>query len=185
MHTNNILVIVGSLRKESVNKAVAEALKASAPAGTTIEIADLSSIPLYNQDLESSFPQPVLDLKEKIRAAQGIVIVTPEYNRSIPGMLKNLIDWTSRPYGDSAWAKKPVATIGASVGPTGTAFAQAHLRTILIYLDTYLMGQPEIYIGNVGEKIKDGSLTDAGTLDHLKGFLEKFIQHTNTVSKTI
>jgi chromate reductase len=123
-----ILGIAGSLRRDSYNRAALRAAQALAPAEVTIDIFDLQGIPLFNQDEEQHPPAPVTDLKIRIRAADAIVMVTPEYNYSIPGVLKNAIDWASRPYGDSAWEGKPVAVMGASVGTLGTARAQYHLR---------------------------------------------------------
>ncbi|MDB5194591.1 MAG: NADPH-dependent reductase domain protein [Parcubacteria group bacterium] len=178
MNTYHIAIIVGSLRRDSLNKSVARSIAALSVAGLAFEIIDLSSVPLFNQDLESAFPKEVTDLKEKIKAADGLIIVTPEYNRSIPGVLKNAIDWTSRPYGDNAWAGKPVAVAGASGGALGTALAQAHLKEVLMYLDTHVMGQPEIYIGGFKDKSDaEGNITDQKTLEFLKQFVEKFQVH--------
>lgn len=126
--TITILGIAGSLRRDSYNRAALRAAQALAPTEATIDVFDLQGIPPFNQDEEQHPPAPVADLKTRIRAADAILIVTPEYNYSIPGVLKNAIDWASRPYGDSAWEGKPVAVMGASVGTLGTAHAQYHLR---------------------------------------------------------
>ena len=126
--TITILGTAGSLRRDSYNRAALRAAQALAPTEATIDVFDLQGIPPFNQDDEQHPPAPVADLKTRIRAADAILMVTPEYNYSIPGVLKNAIDWASRPYGDSAWEGKPVAVMGASVGTLGTARAQYHLR---------------------------------------------------------
>lgn len=143
----NILALSGSLRKDSFNTALLKNLQALAPAGTTIEIADISALPLYNSDDEASFPASAQALKDKIEAADALIIATPEYNRSIPGVLKNAIDWASRPWGKNSFAGKKVLTAGVSVGKIGTAVAQSHLRQIMNYLDARVVGQPELYLG--------------------------------------
>src|SRR5687767_273497 len=132
-----ILGIPGSLRKASYNKAALRAAQALVPAGTTLEIFELDGIPPFNQDDEQNPPPRVTELKARIRAADAVLICTPEYNYSVPGVLKNAIDWASRPYGDSAWTGKPVAIMGASVGVLGTARAQYHLRQMCVFLDMY------------------------------------------------
>lgn len=122
-------------------------MQALAPAGMEIEIVGLADIPAYNEDNEASFPAAAQALKDKIAAADGIIIATPEYNRSIPGVLKNAIDWVSRPYGQNSFALKPVLVAGVSGGKIGTAVAQSHLKQILVYLDAKVIGQPELYLG--------------------------------------
>lgn len=122
-------------------------LAALAPTGMTITVFDLSSLPLYNGDLEAAFPPEAQRLKDAIEGADGILIATPEYNRSLSGVLKNAIDWASRPWGHNSFAGKPVVTAGVSVGKIGTAVAQSHLREILVYLDARVVGQPELYLG--------------------------------------
>ena len=157
-----ILGIAGSLRKGSFNKMALKAAQALVPAGATLEIADLPDLPGFNQDNEKTPPPAVTELKAKIRAADAILLVTPEYNYSIPGVLKNAIDWAARPYGDSAWKGKPVAIMGASVGVLGTARAQYHLRQCLVFLDMPAVNQPEVMIAAAADKFdKDGNLTDA------------------------
>src|SRR6188474_1652296 len=128
MATIKILGIAGSLRKASFNKMALKAAQSLVPAGATLEILDLPDLPGFNQDNEKSPPAAVTDMKAKIRAADAILLATPEYNYSIPGVFKNAIDWCARPYGDSAWKGKPVAIMGASTGVLGTARAQYHLR---------------------------------------------------------
>lgn len=170
--TYRIAVVVGSLRRDSFNKQLAAALAKQAPQGfefTTVRIDDL---PLYNQDDDKTQAQQVLRLKSEISAAQGVLFVTPEYNRSIPGVLKNAIDHASRPYGQSAWAGKPAGVIGISVGAIGTAVAQQHLRTILGYLDMPTLGQPEMFIQH-----KPGFFAEGGGAgsEETKKFLQRFL----------
>jgi chromate reductase len=178
MDTQHISIIIGSLRKSSINRSVARALAALSVPGMELTVLEIADIPLYNQDLESAFPAAVAVLKTKIRSSDGLIVVTPEYNRSIPGVLKNAIDWTSRPYGDNAWAGKPVGVMGASMSPLGSALGQSHLKEVLTYLDTHVLGQPEIYIGSFKEKTDtEGNITDVKTKEFLKTFLIKFQGH--------
>jgi chromate reductase len=163
-----IVVIVGSLRRDSLNRKLADAVIRLGPDGFTFEMAEIGDLPLYNQDDDANQPQPVKRLKAQVAAAQGVMFVTPEYNRSIPGVLKNALDTASRPYGQSAWAGKPAGIIGISPGAVGTAAAQQHLRPILAYLDMKVMGQPEAYI-----QAKDGLFDDAGNIgEQSRGFLQ-------------
>ena len=164
MSHTKIAVIVGSLRKDSFNRKLATALAALAPADFTFEQVRIDDLPLYNQDHDGAPPAEVTRLKNAIQFAQGLLFLTPEYNRSIPGVLKNAIDHASRPYGQSVWAGKPAGVLGVSVGAIGTALAQQHLRNILAYLDVPTLGQPEAFIhakeglfdepGNIGEGSK-------------------------------
>lgn len=159
-----IAVIVGSLRKDSFNRKLATAIERLAPADFQFTQLRIDDLPLYNQDDDGNQAASVLRLKSEVKAAQGLLFVTPEYNRSIPGVLKNALDHASRPYGQSAWGGKPAGVIGASVGAIGTALAQQHLRNVLGYLDVPTLGQPEGFIhakeglfdadGNVGEGSK-------------------------------
>jgi chromate reductase len=159
-----ILGIAGSLRKASYNRAALRAAQQLAPEGVEIEIFDLEGIPAFSQDAEGNPPAKVTELKEKVRAADAILFVTPEYNYSIPGVLKNAIDWASRPYGDSAWEGKPVALMGASVGIFGTARAQYHLRQVFVFLNMHAVNKPEVMIGNASERFDEqGNLTDETT----------------------
>jgi len=156
-----ILGISGSLRKQSFNRWALQAAQKLAPTDTTVEPYDIAGLPLYNQDEEQSPTQKVTDFKTKIRAADAILIVTPEYNYSIPGVLKNAIDNASRPYGDSAWTGKPVALMGASVGALGTARAQYHLRQSFVFLNMFAVPQPEVLIRECANKFDaQGNLTD-------------------------
>ncbi len=143
-----ILGIAGSLRRESYNRAALRAAKQLVPEGVTLDIFELDGIPAFNQDEEKNTPAKVVELKQRIRAADALLIVTPEYNCSVPGVLKNAIDWATRPYGDSAWSGKPVAIMGASPGMLGTARAQYHLRQIFVGLNVFPINQPEVMIGN-------------------------------------
>ena len=169
-----ILGIAGSLRKASYNRAALRAAQKLAPQDATIEIFELDGIPGFNQDEEKNPPRKVSELKSKVRAADAILLVTPEYNYSIPGVLKNAIDWASRPYGDSAWNGKPVALMGASVGLFGTARAQYHLRQSFIFLNMDAVNQPEVMIGNAQDRFDaQGNLTD----EQSKALIRKLIRN--------
>jgi chromate reductase len=168
-----IAVIVGSVRRESYNLQLANALAKLAPQGLELVQSRIADLPLYNQDDDKSQPQQVLRLKGEVTAAQGVLFVTPEYNRSIPGVLKNAIDCASRPYGQSAWAGKPAGVIGMSVGAVGTALAQQHLRNVMAYLDMPTLGQPEMFLQHKpGLFAADGSIA----VDDTKQFLQKFME---------
>lgn len=146
MHTYQIATVVGSLRKGSLNAQLARAVAQMAPPEFQFTALSIADLPLYNQDDDVAQCAAVKRFKQEIQRAQGLLFVTPEYNRSIPGVLKNALDHASRPYGESVWAGKPAGILGASVGAIGTAAAQQHLRTILAYLDVPTMGQPEAFI---------------------------------------
>ena len=156
-----IAIVVGSLRRDSFNRKFAEALTRLAPADVAFTWPDIGTLPLYNQDDDGAQPAGTLALKAAIRAVDGVIFVTPEYNRSIPGVLKNALDHASRPYGDSAWAGKPAGVIGVTPGALGTALAQQHLRNVLAYLDMPTLGQPEAFVQHrEGMFAEDDSLTD-------------------------
>lgn len=159
MSNYTIAVIVGSLRHDSFNRRLADALEKLAPAGFSFKQLHIADLPLYNQDDDTHQSAAVLRLKSEIKSCHGLLFVTPEYNRSIPGVLKNAIDQASRPYGQSAWAGKPAGVIGVSVGTIGTAIAQQHLRTVLAYLDVPTLGQPEAFI-----QAKDGLFNEDGSI---------------------
>ncbi|RUR16574.1 NADPH-dependent oxidoreductase [Legionella sp. km535] len=170
-----VKVIIGSLRNESFNKKLILALDKLNHPKLQFKILDLHQIPLYNQDIELSPPQSVIDLKNEVAHADGILIATPEYNRSIPGVLKNIIDWGSRPYGSNSWANKPVAIIGTSPGVIGTAVAQSHLRSILVGIDMFVMGQPEVYLMYKEDLIDEHyNITNESTKNYLQKFLDTF-----------
>jgi chromate reductase, NAD(P)H dehydrogenase (quinone) len=170
--TVTILGIAGSLRKGSLNQAALRAAQALAPEGVRVEIFDLADVPLYNQDDEVSPPARVAELKARVRAADAILFVTPEYNYSIPGVLKNAIDWGSRPHGDSCWEGKPVAVMGASPGSLGSARAQYQLRQCFVTLDMYQLNKPEVLIGGAPKKFDAaGNLTDEHTRKSIQDLL--------------
>ncbi|TRZ97908.1 MAG: NADPH-dependent oxidoreductase [Deltaproteobacteria bacterium] len=171
MKQYRIAVVVGSLRKESFNRQLASAIAKMAPPDFSFQQVRIDDLPLYNQDDDASPSDPVQRLKRDISASQGLLFVTPEYNRSIPGVLKNAIDHASRPYGQSAWAGKPGGVIGVSVGATGTSLSQQHLRNILAYLDVPTLGQPEIFL-----QAKEGLFDEAGDIGPAsRKFLQKWM----------
>ncbi|MBF6024623.1 NADPH-dependent FMN reductase [Lysobacter niastensis] len=163
-----IALIVGSLRRESFNKKLADGLVRLAPRDFTFHHCEIGDLPLYNQDDDGHQAAPVKRLKHEIGESQGVLFVTPEYNRSIPGVLKNAIDHASRPYGQSAFAGKPAGVIGISVGAIGTAIAQQHLRNVLAYLDMPTLGQPEAFL-----QAKEGFF---GADGHIGEGSQKFLQ---------
>ncbi len=170
--TIKILGFAGSLRKESYNRALLRAAVELAPEGTEVEVFDLEGIPPFNQDLENKPAAKVKDFKARIRAADALLIVTPEYNYSIPGVLKNAIDSASRPYGDSAFTGKPVAIMGASIGGIGTARAQYHLRQSCVFLDMHPLNQPEVMVGFAQDKIDaSGRVSDEETKKRIRDLL--------------
>ena len=161
-------MIVGSLRKDSFNRKLATALAKLGPPEFTFKQVSIGDLPLYNQDDDGNQAPAVQRLKSEIKAADGLLFVTPEYNRSMPGVLKNAIDHASRPYGQSAWAGKPAGMLGISVGQIGTALAQQHLRNVLAYLDVPTMGQPETFL-----QVKEGFFDADGNIGaESKGFLQ-------------
>lgn len=171
-----IAVVVGSIRRESLNRKLADAVAALAPAEFSFKHLRIDDLPLYNQNDDNAPAESVKRLKSEIKASQGLLFVTPEYNRSIPGVLKNALDHASRPYGQSAWAGKPAGVLGASIGAVGTAVAQQHLRPILAYLDMPTLAQPEVYIQvKEGFFAADGSLASADSRKFLQGFMDKYV----------
>lgn len=176
MATLKIAVLVGSLRKGSFNKQLARALQKLAGDKLAFDYVNIGDLPLYNQDNEQAYPPAAKKMKEQIRNADGVLFVTPEYNRSIPGVLKNAIDIASRPYGHSAFAGKPGAVIGTSMSSAGTALAQQHLRNICAYLDMPMLQQPESFIQyKEGLFAADGSITVDSTREFLQGFVDKYV----------
>jgi chromate reductase len=168
-------IVVGSLRKDSFNRKLGVALTKLAPADVTFSSIEIGDLPLYNQEHDANPSPQVKRLKAEVAASSGIIFLTPEYNRSIPGVLKNAIDCASRPYGQSAWAGKPAGIIGISVGVIGTALAQQHLRTILAYLDMPTLGQPEAFIQNKDGLFEaDGSIGPASRA-FLQGWMDRYI----------
>lgn len=170
-----IAVIVGSLRKDSFNRKLADAVAKLAPADFTFKQVQIGGLPQFNQDNEANPPAQVVGLKNEIKEADGLLFVTPEYNRSIPGVLKNALDSASRPYGQNAWAGKPAGVMGASIGAIGTAMAQQHLRNILAYLDVPTLGQPEAFIhAKEGLFDKDGNI-GADSKKFLQNWMDKYV----------
>lgn len=179
-----ILGIAGSLRRESYNRAALRAAAALVPEGAILETFELDGIPLFNQDEDQHPPAKVVELKRRVREADAILFVTPEYNYSVPGVLKNAIDWASRPYGDSAWNGKPVAIMGASSGALGTARAQYHLRQIMVFLNMFPVNQPEVMIGNAASRFDQaGNLTDETTKDFIRQLLQNLVAWTERIGQ--
>jgi len=184
MTAPRIVTLVGGISQNSLNRKLYLALKDLVGSKAEFIFADIASLPFFSKDLENDPPDSVVEYKDQIRWANGILFVTPEYNRSIPGVLKNAIDWGTRPYPDNLWENKPVATIGASTGNTGTFGAQNHLRQILSYLNMYVLNQPEFYMNGSKAFDEDDKLIDKKTRDHLIKMWDAFevlIQsHTST-----
>jgi len=175
MSKYQIAVVVGSLRKDSFNRKLANAIVKLAPPEFSFNQVQINDLPLYNQDDDANQAESVNRLKNEIKSVQGILFVTPEYNRSIPGVLKNAIDNASRPYGQNAWAGKPAGVIGVSIGVIGAAMAQQHLRNVLAFLDMPTLGQPEIFI-----QAKDGLFDEAGNIgkdskQFLQNWMDKYV----------
>jgi chromate reductase len=170
-----ILGFAGSLRKGSYNRSLLRAALELLPANVELEIFDLEGIPPYNQDLDPQPPEKVRAFKAKIRSADALLIVTPEYNYSIPGVLKNAIDWASRPHGDNSFDDKAVAFMGASMGMIGTARAQYHLRQSSVFLNMHPLNRPEVMVPFAQDRITDGKVTDQKTRDLIKQLLEGLV----------
>ncbi len=171
-----IAVFVGSLRKNSINQQLAYELEKILPEGVTFDYANLD-LPLYNADLEAEYPTEARNLKERVEAADGILFVTPEHNRSFTAVMKNAIDWVSRPWGTNSFNGKPVAIAGVS-SSLATSVAQQQLRTVLLYLNTKVMGQPEMYVDHQRVYDEEGNLTPEA-VERYKAFLDAFISHVN------
>jgi len=167
-----VAVLVGSLRRESLNRRLALALAALAPPALQLGIVEIGELPPFNQDWEADPPQPVHEFKGAIARADAVLFVTPEYNRSVPGVLKNALDIGSRPWGTNSFAGKPAAVIGTSIGAAGTAIAQHHLRSSLHFLDMPTLGQPEVYL-----HFRDEIIAPDGTIanDSTRAFLQRFV----------
>jgi chromate reductase len=179
-----VLGFAGSLRKDSYNKMLLNTAVELKPDNVELEIFDLEGIPLFNQDQEEQPPKRVKEFKEKIRAADALLIVTPEYNYSVPGVLKNAIDWASRPYGDNVFDEKPVAVMSASEGMLGGARAQYHLRQTLISLNMHPLNRPEVIVSQIDEKIDaNGKVVDEKTRKKIGKVLEALVAWTERVRK--
>jgi len=177
MESLQILGIAGSLREKSYNRSLLRVAEHLCPQEAIINIFELNDIPLYNQDLESEMPKSVIALKEEIRKSDGILFVTPEYSYSISGVLKNAIDWGSRPFGDNAWDGKIAAIMSASSGMLGGSRAQYHLRQIFIYNNIITFNKPEVIVPFVQEKFdEEGNLTDEKTRHKIRELLEALIE---------
>lgn len=180
MSQYQIAVVVGSLRRESFNRQLANAIVKLAPAEFSFRQLEIGDLPLYSQDHETSPAETVKRLKKEISSSDGLLFVTPEYNRSIPGVLKNALDHASRPYGQNAWARKPAGVLGVSVGAVGTAVAQQHLRNVLAYLDVPTLGQPEAFI-----QAKEGLFDASGNIGtasrkFLQGWMDSYVAWVKT-----
>ena len=185
MGQHRIAVVVGSLRKDSFNRRLAHALTRLAPADLSFHFVEIGDLPLYDQDEDARQSHAVRRLKAQITESQGVIFVTPEYNRSIPGVLKNAIDHGSRPYGQNVWAGKSAGVIGVSLGAAGTAMAQQHLRNVLAYLDMPTLGQPEAFI-----QMKDGLFDANGDIGEqsrkfLQGWIDKYAAFVEAHSKAL
>ena len=168
----DVAVLVGSLRRESFTRKVAVLLAELAPEQLRLEIVEIGGLPLYNDDLEGDPPAEWTAFRDRVRRAEAVLFATPEYNRSVPGLLKNAIDVGSRPYGKSVWSKKPAAVISVSPGTIGAFGANHHLRQSLVFLDMPAMQQPEAYVGNIVNQLDDAGRP---TNDNLTTFLRTFI----------
>ncbi len=173
--TRNVAVFVGSLRRESLNRKMANAMIALAPKSLVLEIVEIGDLPLFNADLESNPPPTIVELKKKIRQADAVLFVTPEYNRSVPGVLKNAVDCASRPYGDNAWSGKPGAVVSVSPGAIGGFGANHHLRQSMVFLDVPMLQQPEAYVGNAAKLFGEhGEIVNDSTREFVLKFLDAF-----------
>lgn len=172
MSKTKVALFVGSLRKDSFNRKLAMAVEKLAPGDFEFARVRIDNLPLYNQDFDADYPAEATRLKKDVESADAVLFVTPEYNRAIPGVLKNAIDIASRPWGTNSFAGKPAAVLGISVGAIGTALAQQHLRNVLAYLDAPTLGQPEVFM-----QMKDGLIDDDGSIgnDDTRKFLQDFV----------
>ena len=180
--TRNVAVLVGSLRKESFSRKTARALMSLAPASLKLEIVEIGELPHYNEDVENATPKPAawVTFRDRVRPADAVLFVTPEYNRSVPGLLKNAIDVGSRPYGQSVWSGKPCGVVSVSPGAIGAFGANHHIRQSFVFLDMPAMQQPETYIGQAATLFDDqGALTNDKTRELLQKFIASFEQWVN------
>lgn len=182
MEQLRILAMVGGISKNSINKKLFVAMKHHAPLGVKLEYFDISELPFFSQDIEHEPPRKVKEFKELITQSDAVLFITPEYNRSIPGVLKNAIDWASRPYGENLWDKLPAGVMGCSVGNTGTLGSQQHLRQVLGYLNMAVMGQPEFYLNASHVFDEHGTLVDTKTKEHIEKYWDSFVHWINFVA---
>jgi chromate reductase, NAD(P)H dehydrogenase (quinone) len=170
-----VAVVVGSLRKGSLSLKLAKAMEAAAEGRLAFRFLELGALPIYNEDLWENPPASVLELKRRVEAADAVLFVTPEYNRSMPPVVKNALDWGSRPFGKNSWAGKPGGVVGMSPGAIGAATAIAHLRSVLVTLDVVLMGQPEVYFSFKPDTLDEsGRFAAEGTRDFFGNYLSRF-----------
>ncbi len=181
--SRNVAVLVGSLRKASLNRKMALALAGLAPESLNLTIVEIGDLPLYNEDLDGAdAPAPWTRFRDEVRGADAVLFVTPEYNRSVPGGLKNAIDVGSRPYGQSVWSRKPGAVVSVSPGGIGGFGANHHLRQSLVFLDVPVLQQPEAYIGGAATLFDDaGGIANEGTRKFLTGLMQKYAELVETV----
>lgn len=180
----NVAVFVGSLREDSYNRRLARAIERLVPAHLKFNPVRIDDLPLYNQDFDAAYPPVCQRLKQEIESADALLFVTPEYNRAIPGVLKNAIDIASRPWGKNSFAGKPAAVCGISIGAVGTAISQQHLRGTLAYLDVPTLGQPEVYLQFKDELIApDGTISSDRTRTFLQGFVDRYVQWVQRFSR--
>jgi len=181
MSVPNIALLVGSLSTQSLNHRLAQAIVKASVGRLDVDPVNIGDLPLYNRDLDVDLPEPVKRLKTQIKACDGVLIVSPEYNRSVPSALKNALDWGSRPYGESAWKGKVAAIAGASTGAIGSAVAQSHLRIILTHLDVLTLPQPELYVRVTDELIDaKGNVSDPQFQALLDRFVDRFFALVST-----
>ena len=176
------LTLIGGISRDSLNKRFFSAIQQLEIDAFEFNVFDISRLPFFSQDLENDPPDYVTGYKERIRECDALLIVTPEYNRSVPGVLKNAIDWGSRPYGQNLWDKKPAAIMGASIGNIGTFGAQHHLRQMFAYLNMHVMGQPEFYFNASNAFDEGGKLANESTIEFVKKFFDAFREHVQLVS---
>jgi chromate reductase len=173
--TRKVAVVVGSIRKDSINRKLAKALVKLAPKDFECDLVKIDDLPVFNQDHDQNPPESVLRVKRQVMASNAFLFVTPEHNRSLPTALKNVLDWVSRPYGKNLWAGKPAGLAGASLGAVGTAVVQAHLRSVLGYLDVPTLGQPEVYVQFTEKLIDDdGNISNDATRKFLQAFMDRY-----------
>lgn len=177
----NVLVLVGGISRNSLNRKYFRAIESLNLNEFKFNQFDITRLPFFSQDIEMDPPDNVTEYKDKIRNNQALLIITPEYNRSFPGVLKNAIDWGSRPYGQNLWDKKPAAILGASSGNIGTFGAQHHLRQILSYLNMHVLGQPEVYLNGSRSLNEEGLFNDENSKQHLRKYFEEFYNLINLV----
>ncbi|TCZ70621.1 NADPH-dependent FMN reductase [Flaviaesturariibacter aridisoli] len=182
MERYQIAVLVGSLRKESFNRKMARALQELAPPSLSLQIISIGELPLYNEDLDASAPEAWTSFRDQIKGMDGVLFVTPEYNRSVPAVLKNAIDVGSRPYGKSVWNGKPGAVVSVSPGAIGGFGANQHLRQSLVFINVPTMQHPEAYVGGASKLFDEsGTLTNESTRDFMKKFMEAFAGWVTTI----